>query len=363
MHGKFNKTQRANVKAQARRPKPSPKFLAQFYDWLYQVHHDPELPPSALGVLLEIAWPMSSIGQCSWPSLETMARNCGLSKPSAVRLVQQLVARGHLLAEGGRPGRGHATRYRINIIGSEPRAASEAQAVPIDERIRAGNCTAPGSLKGFVADLLDRDPTPLKGFVADLNKKERKKELRERVFNPTDIESAETHSLDRVPESLGHVTPVQDAASLPVNTTEIDAALIPEIKSAPDGALILGEESKPTNTVSNGSSFYIRGVDEIDDGGAAKRTVASDPDAEHFEKYFEALRETYPRRDAADQGRAALHDVLAESYNAGQLRVCLLEGIELRAKGSHAFMSLRAFIADGEKWRPEFLPFNLAQAA
>jgi hypothetical protein len=358
MHGSYGRS-RAEAQGpsstpkrkQARRPKPSPKFLEQFNTWLYQVHHDPELPPSALAILLEIAWPMGSIGQCSWPSLETMARNCGLSKPSAVRLVQQLVTRGHLIAEGGRPGRGHATRYRINIIGTEPRAAWEAQAVPNDERIRANNRIAPGSLKGFVADLLDRDPTPLKGFMADLNKKERKKELRERVPNTT--ESADkARSLDRPPESLGHVTPVQDAASLPVKPTALDATVIPEIKSAPIGALIgnLGEESKPTNTCIVGESFNIRGGDVFDD------------------RYFEALLEAYPRRDMADLARFRLHNMLAEADNPAQLRVCLLDGAiryerEMRERGSHAFTALVAFIGEGELWRPEFLPFNLAQAA
>ena len=54
-----------------------------------------------------------------------------------------------------------------------------------------------------------------------------------------------------------------------------------------------------------------------------------------------------------DQARAALHDVLAETDNAGQLKVCLLDGVnryvaDMRAADKHGFMSLRAFIADGE---------------
>jgi len=117
-------------RAQARRPKPSPKFLEQFNTWLYQVHYDQELTASALAVALEIAWPMSSLGQCSWPSLETIAQNGKLSKASVIRIVQQLVERGHLLTEGGRPGRGHPTHYRIAIIGTEPKPGWQAQAVP-----------------------------------------------------------------------------------------------------------------------------------------------------------------------------------------------------------------------------------------
>ena len=39
--------------------------------------------------------------------------------------------------------------------------------------------------------------------------------------------------------------------------------------------------------------------------------------------FFAVLLETYPKRDVADQARAALHDVLAEADNAGQLKVCL----------------------------------------
>lgn len=79
--------------------------------------------------------------------------------------------------------------------------------------------------------------------------------------------------------------------------------------------------------------------------------------------FFAVLLETYPRRDVADQARAALHDVLAEADNAGQLKVCLLDGVnryvaDMRASDKHGFMSLRAFIADGERWRPEYLEFN-----
>ena len=43
--------------------------------------------------------------------------------------------------------------------------------------------------------------------------------------------------------------------------------------------------------------------------------------------FFALLLETYPRRDVTDQARAALHDVLAETDNAGQLKVCLLDGV------------------------------------
>ena len=78
--------------AQARR-KASPKFNEQMIALLYQIHRDPELTASALAIALEIAWSMTSLGQCSWPSLETIAQNCKLSKTSVIRIVQQLVAR------------------------------------------------------------------------------------------------------------------------------------------------------------------------------------------------------------------------------------------------------------------------------
>jgi hypothetical protein len=141
-----------------------------------------------------------------------------------------------------------------------------------------------------------------------------------------------------------------------------------------------------------------RGGDKIDDGGAAnngrsalfvfprKSTGGKNPPVKSEEStmtkpttarstfpdpaiiaaddaFFAVLLETYPRRDVADQARAALHDVLAEADNAGQLKVCLLDGVnryvaDMRASDKHGFMSLRAFIADGERWRPEYLEFN-----
>jgi hypothetical protein len=497
MHG-FNKPTRA--KAQARRPKPSPKFLEQFNVWLYQVHHDPEFTSSALAIMLEIAWPMSSLGQYSWPSLDTIAERCNLSKSRVGELVNKLVARGHLLAEGGSPGRGHSTHYRINIIGAASAPVTSLKVIVADVLDRD-----PTPLKGTLAGPLDTEPRTLKGTLAGQNKKERKKELRDRVPKPT--ESAVRRALsDRVPVCPRAETTSPDAASLPVKTTVVDATVIPEIKSAPDGALILGEESKPTNTVSLDAAFYKRGVDVFDDGGAANGREAHGPvsDAavssgspivvppdggapkagpalapgflggpdkapprnggvivappfsdhrkvriihdmpgsyrafyagrgaklgaaardqdcsteilklpDHASRsdqvsvrrlenraagfsseirlhkpeesampklapdpaviaandvFFDALLEAYPRRDAADAARAALHEVLSEADNPGQFRVCLLEGIEryeadMRAKGKHGFMTLRAFIEDGEKWRPEYLPFNLAQAA
>jgi Helix-turn-helix domain len=222
-------------KAQARRPKPSPKFLEQFYTWLYQVHHDPEFAPSALAILLEIAWPMSSLGQYSWPSFETIAEKSGLSKTSVIRLVQQLVARSHLIAEGGSAGRGHSTHYRINIIGAASAPVTSPKVIvadvldrdptPLNGTLTGPLDTEPRSLKGTLTDLLGPGTGSIKGPPAYQNKKERKKELKERVFKTTDIENAGTHSLDRPPESLGHVTPVQDTPPNPAITTDLAATV------------------------------------------------------------------------------------------------------------------------------------------
>jgi hypothetical protein len=75
----------------------------------------------------------------------------------------------------------------------------------------------------------------------------------------------------------------------------------------------------------------------------------------------------YPRRDCAHMAEAALARVLDEADDPGQLRCCLFDGAmayvaDMRAKNSFQFMSLAAFIEDG-RWRPEFLPGNMAMAA
>lgn len=297
------------------------------------MHHDPEFTPSALAILLEIAWPMSSLGQYSWPSLDTIAEHCNLSKSRVGELVNKLVVRDHLIAEGGSAGRGHSTHYRINIIGAS---------APVT------------SFKNIVADVLDRDPTPLKGTLAGpfdtkprtlkgtlagQNKKGRKKELRDGVPNTTES-AVKARSLDRAPESLGHVTPDQDAASLPVNTTALDAPMIPEIKSAPVGALINSEESKPTNTVSMDAAFYKRGGDEIEDGGAAKRSGEPRREtAEHLawrRSHFDSWRRYYPNQPAAKA--AAVEALLARMLLDKKSFVPManiIKALELAAARSH----------------------------
>jgi hypothetical protein len=88
-------------------------------------------------------------------------------------------------------------------------------------------------------------------------------------------------------------------------------------------------------------------------------------EADHFEKYFQTLLWNYPRRDAADEARSTLRDMLAKSDSPGQVRCNLLDGADIyeagmRAKGRTTFLRLDDFIRS-EIWQPEM--FDLAEAA
>jgi hypothetical protein len=93
---------------------------------------------------------------------------------------------------------------------------------------------------------------------------------------------------------------------------------------------------------------------------AAILTNAIDPaEADHFEKYFQLLLSSYPRRDAAAEARSALADVLTKSSNPGQVRCCLLDGAEIyeagmRAKNRTTFLRLDDFIRS-EIWHADKL--------
>jgi hypothetical protein len=98
-----------------------------------------------------------------------------------------------------------------------------------------------------------------------------------------------------------------------------------------------------------------------------RETAMTNANDDTFEKFFQLLLSNYPRRDAADEARAALRDVFARADDPGQVRVLLLDGIEsyeaeTRATGKTNFWRLDDFIRS-EIWAAENLPFNLAQAA
>lgn len=86
------------------------KFL-----WLDQVKADrekPRLPRSAFVVAFELMNGFNAqYGGACWKSIETLAKETGLSEPSIVRVTRQLAQHGHLRVEPGKAGRGHSNRY------------------------------------------------------------------------------------------------------------------------------------------------------------------------------------------------------------------------------------------------------------
>lgn len=85
----------------------------QKFIWLDQVKADKKLPRSAFVVAFQLMQGFNAeYGGAAWKSIETLAKETGLSEPSIVRITRQLTERGHLKIDPGKPGRGgHSNRY------------------------------------------------------------------------------------------------------------------------------------------------------------------------------------------------------------------------------------------------------------
>ncbi|WOH60934.1 helix-turn-helix domain-containing protein [Bradyrhizobium sp. BWC-3-1] len=85
----------------------------QKFVWLDQVKADKKLPRSAFIVAFQLMQGFNAnYGGATWKSIETLAKETGLSEPSIVRITRQLAQRGHLKIEHGKAGRGgHSNRY------------------------------------------------------------------------------------------------------------------------------------------------------------------------------------------------------------------------------------------------------------
>jgi hypothetical protein len=75
-------------------------------------------------LLLTIASHIHSKAEYAYPSLDTLAREVTLSKPTVLKLILILVARGELEVLRGH-GRGHSNRYRITIAHEAPPGRSD----------------------------------------------------------------------------------------------------------------------------------------------------------------------------------------------------------------------------------------------
>jgi hypothetical protein len=131
---------------------------------LDQVRRDRELPSSAFVVAYELNF-NAEYGGAAWQSIETLAKDTGLSEPSIVRITRQLAQHGYLKIEAGRPGRGsHSNRYfmvkQTSADGGLQTSAGESQTsaggVDLSKTHRMRGAKAPphedeGSLR-FAAD-------------------------------------------------------------------------------------------------------------------------------------------------------------------------------------------------------------------
>jgi Helix-turn-helix domain len=78
----------------------------------------------------------------AWPSLETLAHETTLSKPTVLKLIDALIALGELEVVRGR-GRGHSNRYRITIAHEAPEDRPDEDDMDHVKGKESGNCRAP----------------------------------------------------------------------------------------------------------------------------------------------------------------------------------------------------------------------------
>jgi hypothetical protein len=298
------------------------------------------------------------------PTHAELARAAGCSEPTAYRVVAKAVEIGVIRKARHSDGR-VSNSYELMLPNSAANGAKEPE-------------KAPEKTQEFQRPTLSEMPAskPSNPITTGQGLKVESKEEAKNTDRATYEERAKLSLTvtDRPP-----VLPREETlpASQPTNRESAKAARLVESKTS---------ECKIEKPVSNGSHFFTkRAIEQIDDGGAAKRrfqlSVRTDkpeeittmpkpaPDPAVIaadDAFFAMLIETYPRRDGRDRARAAYHDAVSESDNPAQVRCLILDRAiayeaEMRAKGSTLFDSLAAFIEDGS-WRAENLPFNRAAA-
>jgi Helix-turn-helix domain len=108
------------TKATAAEKKARKAHNVRMWTWIKQVNRDRSLPPSKTAVAVVLADRSNYEKPDTWPSIATIAEECGMAESSAVETIQKLIAAGHLNSTPGRRGRGHSTRYRLIV---KPRPA------------------------------------------------------------------------------------------------------------------------------------------------------------------------------------------------------------------------------------------------
>jgi hypothetical protein len=201
------------------------------------------------------------------PTHAELARAAGCSEPTAYRVVAKAVEIGVIRKARHSDGR-VSNSYELMLPNSAANGAKEPE-------------KAPEKTQEFQRPTLSEMPAskPSNPITTGQGLKVESKE--EDTDRPITVESSENslnRGMDRPPEMLRDVTLRSDTPPCPVNTTGQDATgslSTTQTDIAPCGAIEEFDQSKPTNTVSHGSSFNIGGVDEIDIGGAANPTLTS----------------------------------------------------------------------------------------
>jgi hypothetical protein len=77
-------------------------------------------------------------------------------------------------------------------------------------------------------------------------------------------------------------------------------------------------------------------------------------------RIFEVIRLQYPRLDDGRAALAAYEAAMADADDPAQLRCCLLDSVVECRASVDKLPPLAEFIADGTRWRPEYLELKYA---
>jgi DNA-binding MarR family transcriptional regulator len=94
----------------------SDDFTSHIFAWLRQVFADETLHPTAFKLAFAVSQYVNRKKRKAWPSLPTLAGAAGISKSTAIRLIDGLEANGHIEVERHRVrGRNRSNIYRLNV--------------------------------------------------------------------------------------------------------------------------------------------------------------------------------------------------------------------------------------------------------
>lgn len=111
---------------------------------------DKDLPPTERIVLVALAWHQGSKDTC-WPSEKALAAELGLSERNVRRIIQDLIAKGHLrVTRPANQGRGMANTYTVVLVaeGGHVDPPSEGQKADVVGPLSDKEGGQPGSKRG-----------------------------------------------------------------------------------------------------------------------------------------------------------------------------------------------------------------------